>query len=239
MRNIITTIVVSGFALASLQSEAQDTRAGSSNQTVSPNTICPEEPLLQNAAATKNTTLAPRLLDPCNGDPGGGDPGGGGTPPPPPPPPPFSPPPMAPPQEFLPGQPAHGLIGAVCNQYPHAFTGFSNDLSRGTTLYLSGIVAPNTVAVYGFFYPSGQLADIEATNLSKSNCVIHHDENPYDTNRLAPGYYSVYAHYIGLGQYGAPHCYFPFGPPPGFNYYVRTSGYQCGITTYVTTIRIR
>jgi hypothetical protein len=84
------------------------------------------------------------------------------------------------------------------------------------------------------------LADIQATNNSKSNCVIHHDENPYNTSRLSPGYYTVYASYIGFGGYLWPHCYYPFGPPAGFNYNVYTSGYQCGMNTqYVTTIRIR
>jgi hypothetical protein len=236
MRNIITThtsaILATCLVLISLQSEAKDTRGNSSHSSVSPNSICPEDPLLMNG------DFSTRLLDECGGDPGGGggDPGGGTSPPPPAP---FSPPFMASPTEILPLPFSNPIYYSVCNQFPHPFTAFSNDVAQGTTLYLSGIVAPGTQAVFGFYTPTGQLADIQITNASKSNCVIHHDENPFDTNGLAPGYYTVYASYIALGAPYGLQCF--YGTiPPNFNYNIVTPGYHCPMPMqYVTTIRIR
>jgi hypothetical protein len=185
------------------------------------------------------------LLDPCGGDPGGGggDPGGGGSTPPPP----FSPPPMGYPLELLPGVLVNPYAGTfiypyyyqTCQQVPHVFTAFSNDVTQGTTLYLSGVVAPGTVAVFGFYKQSGQLADVQMTNLSKSNCVIHHDENPYDTSGLAPGYYTVYANYVTLSPPGSLPL-FGCSFPQGFNFYQEVTGSQNSRSMcYVTTIRIR
>jgi len=242
MRNIITTIAVFGLALASLQAEGKDTRAGSSNPTASPNLICPEEPLLQSAGTTKTTAVTPRLLDPCSGDPGGGggDPGGGGTPPPPPPP--FSPPLMFPPSVSLPTPFFNPNIYEQCNQFPHPFFSlgnntYSNDVPQGTVLYLSGVVARGTQVIYGFYNPAGQLMGIKATTSAGSNCVIAHEANGFDTGGLAPGYYNMYASFIGLGTPYTVQCFFGRVPlNPNFV----TPGYQCPQPMYlVTTIRIR
>lgn len=242
MRNIITTIAVSGIVLASLQAEAKTPRTGDSNPTLSPNLVCPEEPLLQNAIGTKTTTVTPRLLDPCSGDPGGGggDPGGGGTPPPPPPP--FSPPLMLPPLVSLPTPFFDPRFHEECNQFPHPFFSlgnntYSNDIAQGTTLYLSGVVARGTRVVYGFYNPAGQLVAIRETTSAGNNCVIAHEANAFNTGELAPGYYNMYASFIGLGAQYTVQCF--FGRVPSNPYFV-TPGWPCPQPMYlVTTIRVR
>jgi len=193
--------------------------------------------LLLASLALSGQSLALPPIDIEPGDPPGGGGGEGGGPPPTQPP--FSPPAMAYPQEFLPGVLVNPSLYQTCEQFPHMFTGFSNDVPRGTTLYLSGIVAPATYAVYGFYNQFGQLADLQLTNASKSNCVIHHDENPFDTSVLAPGYYTVYANYVTISPPGTPPIY-GGSFPPGFNFYVTVNGYQNSVNMrYVTTIRIR
>ncbi|MCC7248047.1 MAG: hypothetical protein IT473_05435 [Lysobacter sp.] len=239
MRNFTAIVIATGIALTAFQAESKDLRADDSFANPL-NLPCPEQPVYASGV------FSPQLLDECGGDPGGGggggDPGGGGGgggyPPPPPP---FSPPFMLPP---VPGQglpiPLYNPNSySTCNQFPHPFVAFTNDLARGSTLYLSGIVAPGTAAFFGFYDQYGQRVDYQMTNAGKSNCVIHHDQNPYDTNRLAPGYYTVYASYISLGAPYTVQCFYG-GFPPNFNFYVVTPGFHCPMPTqYVTTIRIR
>jgi hypothetical protein len=225
MRNIITIIVATGLVLCSTYTEAKETRGNESRTTVSPNMVCPEVPLAQSAM------LTPLLVDECGG---GGDPGGGGNPPPP-----FSPPAMSFPLQMLPGVLVNPLPYQSCKQFPHVFTAFSNDVPQGTTLYLSGIVAPNTFAIFGFYNQFGQLAKVQMTNNAKSNCVIHHDENPFSTSDLTPGYYTVYANYVTISPPGALPI-FGGSFPPGFNFDVTVNGYQNSVSMrYVSTIRIR
>ncbi len=231
MRNMLTIATVTSIFLVSFQAKANTDNTDVNGGDPSLLQICPEEPISQSVANTD-------LLDPgCGGDPGDG--GGGGPGENPPPPPPFSPPLMSYPQQLLPAILTNPFAYAQCRQFPHAFVAFSNDVQQGATLYLSGIVAPNTFAVFGFYNQFGQLAKVKMTNDSKSNCVIHHDENPVSTSDLAPGYYSVFASYNTLSPPGALPI-FGGSFPPNFNYIVTVNGYQNSVSMrYVTTIRIR
>lgn len=212
MRNLIMVAFAASLVFASGQPHAKDARTGGSGPTFSPQLVCAD----------------------C-GEPGGGGSGGGGGNAPPP----FSPPTMAYPQEILPGVLVNPTLYQTCAQFPHVFTAFSNDLPQGTTLYLTGVVAPGTNAVFGFYNQFGQLADVQMTNAAKSNCVIHHDENPFNTGGLAPGYYSIYANYVTISPPGTPPI-FGGSFPPGFNFYVTVNGYQNSVSMrYITTIRIR
>ncbi len=169
----------------------------------------------------------------CGEVPGGGEGGGGGQVPA------FDPPAMATPQEILPGVLVNPNLYQTCAQFPHVFTGFSNDLQRGTPLYLTGVVAPGTYVVFGFYNQFGQLADLQLTTAARNNCVIHHEENAFSTSRLAPGYYTLYANYVTISPPGTPPI-FGGSFPPGFNFYVTVNGYQNSVSMrYVTTIRIR
>lgn len=236
MRQFTAIAVATSIALVAFQAESRDLRSGN----VSPTALevpCPEEPIYANG------TVSTRLLDDCGGDPGGGgggggDPGGGTSTPPPP----FSPPLMLPPLVSLPTPFFDPRYLETCNQIPHPFFSlgnntYSNDVAQGTTLYLSGVVARGTRVVYGFYNPAGQLAGIKETTSAGSNCVIAHEPNGFDTGALAPGYYNLYASFVGLGAPYTVQCF--FGRIPS-NVYVSWTGYPCPQPMYlVTTIRVR
>lgn len=135
-------------------------------------------------------------------DPGNG---GGGTPPTPPPP--FAPPPapylVAPLAVYLGGQ---SNTWYSCGQVTHPFwglySGWSQDVTQGTTIYASGIVVPNTRMNWGIYDQYGNLVASHLTQPSRNNCVVHHEPEGISTWGLAPGYYYLYASYMGLSAYG-------------------------------------
>ncbi|HEU4454340.1 MAG TPA: hypothetical protein VFR81_14830 [Longimicrobium sp.] len=145
--------------------------------------------------------------EPIDGDGGGGGGGGGGTVPPPdpfaPPPPPlfvWDPMPSATPM-FNPS----GVYS--CGQVTHPFWGlgngtWSNDITRGTTLYVSGIVVPGTQMGWGIYNTSGYLVKGHGTQPARSNCVVHHESEALSTWDLEPGYYHVFAAYYGVTNGG-------------------------------------
>lgn len=237
MRDFTVLAVAACIALAAFQAESKTNvkTTGPGAQNLSPSLAlpCPEQPFLINGA------FSPQLLDECGGgDPGGGggDPGSG-TPVPP-----FSPPFMFPPLVSLPMLFFGPSPYQQCNQIPHPFFSlgnntYSNDLAQGTTLYLSGVVARGTSVVYGFYNSAGQLAAIKETTSAGNNCVIAHEPNGFNTAALAPGYYNLYASFVGLGAPNTVQCF--FGRIPS-NVYVAWPGFPCPQPMYlVTTIRVR
>jgi hypothetical protein len=95
----------------------------------------------------------------------------------------------------------------TCGDVTHPFwgidNGWSNDITRGTTLYFSGIVVPGTQMGWGIYNTSGNLVKAHRTQPARSNCVVHHEPEAVSTWDLAPGYYHVYASYWGLERYGS------------------------------------
>lgn len=236
MRHFTAIVIATGIALIAFQAESKDLRADESFANPL-NLPCPEQPVYASGV------FSPQLLDECGGDPGdggggGGDPGGGTQTPPPP----FAPPPMLPPLVSLPMLFLGPSPYQQCNQIPHPFYSlgnntYSNDVVQGTTLYLSGVVARGTSVVYGFYNSAGQLAAIKETTAAGSNCVIAHEPNGFNTAALAPGYYNLYASFVGLGAPNTVQCF--FGRIPA-NVYVSWPGFPCPQPMYlVTTIRVR
>jgi len=113
--------------------------------------------------------------------------------------PPFNPP--ARPFVFAP-MPSSGFINSStwysCGDVPHVWVGPSNDVTRGTTLYPTGVVVKGTVARFNFYSSSGQLVTSHWTKPAQDNCVIHHEPEAMSTAGLAPGYYFVYASYMSM-----------------------------------------
>jgi len=155
-------------------------------------------------------------------DGGGGETGGGiGTPSVPP----FNPPVR--PYFFAPNLPLYmiGFNWYSCNQLPHVWVAFSNDVVQGTILYGTGVVAPGSRVNFGFYNPFGQLIKTHLTQPARSNCVVHHEPEVISTSDLAPGYYFVYASYTGLSINGV---------------WGTSAGYPLNhVGDYVTVIRVR
>lgn len=141
--------------------------------------------------SAENTTISRQI--PIDDEGGGGWGGGGGTTIPP-----FNPP--APPYIFAGNLTAPGpLVGYYqCGQVTHAFWGFSNDVTAGTIIYLTGVVAPNTPMHWGIYNQYGQLVRDHWTQNSRDNCVVHHEPEGVSTAGLAPGYYFLYASYVQI-----------------------------------------
>jgi len=144
-------------------------------------------------------------IDPIDpGDGGGGgytDPGtGGGTTTSDP----FNPPPR--PFIFAQSLPLYlsgpGGTWLSCGQITHAFWGFSNDVTRGTVIYVTGVVVPHSRMNWGIYNQFGQLIKTHLTNESGSNCVVAHEPEGVATYDMAPGYYYLYASYNGLSSAG-------------------------------------
>ncbi len=87
-----------------------------------------------------------------------------------------------------------------CGQVTHAFWGFSNDVTQGTVIYLTGVVAPGTVMHWGIYNQAGQLVREHWTQKSRDNCVVHHEPEGVSTAGMAPGYYYLYASYVQLAN---------------------------------------
>lgn len=112
----------------------------------------------------------------------------------------------------------------TCNQVAHVKIAFGNDVPRGTTLYVGGVVVKGSYSNVYFYDVNGQLVKTHATQRARDNCVIHHEPEAIGTWDLAPGYYYVYASYWSLTSYG----------------YESTYGYPTGIVgRKIATIRIR
>jgi hypothetical protein len=176
----------------------------------------------QVVAGPAATALPPVCEVDC--PPGGGGGGGGGQIPP------FTPPPR--PYITAPNVPLYAegvdpLEIYECEQVPHVWVSFSNDVTRGTTLYPTGVVVEDTKASFGFYNPAGQLVKTHVTNPARDNCVIHHEPEAFSTSDLAPGYYFVYASYWSMSPYRIA--------PPDYS-----GGYAVShVGRYVTVIRVR
>jgi hypothetical protein len=87
----------------------------------------------------------------------------------------------------------------------HPFWGlgstFNNDITVGTTIYVSGIVVPGTQMNWGIYDQFGNQVKTHLTQNSRSNCVVHHEPEAISTAGMAPGYYYLYASYNGLTNY--------------------------------------
>jgi hypothetical protein len=111
-----------------------------------------------------------------------------------------------------------------CNQIAHVKIAFSNDVVRGTTLYVGGVVVRGAYSNVYFYDVNGQLVKTHATQRARDNCVIHHEPEAISTWDLTPGYYYIYASYWSLVNYG----------------YESTYGWPTGIVgRHIATIRIR
>jgi hypothetical protein len=162
-----------------------------------PRTMESEDPSFEN----------PRMLEPVDGEVGGGGGGdggggsGGGTDP-------FNPPPEPFYQQGYPSY--HGSWDPSklysCGQATHAFWGlgstWSNDITRGTTIYVSGIVIPGTFMYWVIYNQYGQRVVFHQTQPARSNCVVHHEDEAISTSNWAPGYYYVHTVYSGLENGG-------------------------------------
>ncbi|HEX8694209.1 MAG TPA: hypothetical protein VF746_17445 [Longimicrobium sp.] len=153
---------------------------------------------------------------------GGGDYGGGGTG-------------GTTTEPFNPPPPIGGVIVPVeysgktgesytCKQKPHARWGFSNDVVRGTILYMTGVVPKSTKINFHVYNAAGQLVKTHLTHHSHDNCVVHHEDEAFSTWDLAPGYYHVYANFWTL-PYSNGEYWFSYAIEHG--------------TTYVGPLRIR
>jgi hypothetical protein len=111
-----------------------------------------------------------------------------------------------------------------CNQIPHVGIAFSNDVTRGTTLYVGGVVVKGAYSNVYFYDVNGNLVKTHATARAHDNCVIYHEPEAISTWDLNPGYYYVYASYWSLTNGG----------------YESTYGYPTGIVgRLIATIRVR
>jgi hypothetical protein len=139
--------------------------------------------------------------DPLDPGSGGGGTGGGTTPDP------FAPPPrpllFAPDLAIVPGGAGYGLYS--CGQITHPvwglYSGWSQDITRGTTIYFSGVVVPYSRVNWGIYDQYGNQVKTHLTQPSRENCVVHHEPEGVSTWDLAPGYYYLYASYTGLQYY--------------------------------------
>lgn len=170
--------------------------------------------------ATPAATALPPVCDIDCPPPGGG---GGGTVPP------FTPPPRPYSQANVPlyAEGADPLVWYSCEQLAHVWVAFSNDVTRGTTLYPTGVVVPGTRASFGIYNAAGQLMKSHVTNPARDNCVIHHEPEAMSTSDLAPGYYFVYASYWSMSPYRIA--------PPDYS-----GGYATShVGRYTTVFRVR
>jgi hypothetical protein len=168
-------------------------------------------------------------IDPL--DPGGDGGGGGGYTPPPP----FAPPgaPFAFANDLTYNYYSFYAQTAQCGQPTHAFWGFSNDVTQGTTIYLSGITAPNYPMIWGVYNQWGQRVRTHQTQGARSNCVVHHEPEGLSTAGLAPGYYYLYASYMALTPYVTVYTY-------GYTGAQLSNGYLSPLTgQYVGALRVR
>ncbi|HEX6041585.1 hypothetical protein [Longimicrobium sp.] len=155
------------------------------------------------------------------GDTGGGDTGGGGTTDP------YAPPPQ--PFDYDTSLPIYwggsSSTWYSCGQTTKAFWGYSKDVTWGTTIYLSGITVPGTRVNWRIYDANGQLQISHLSQPSRSNCVVHHEPEGVSTWGLVPGYYYLYASYMGLqGAYGVDSA----------------SGYPVGVQgKYIGALRVR
>ncbi len=172
----------------------------------------------------------PRMLEPVDGEVGGGEGGGGdggggsggGTDP-------FNPPPEPAAQQGFPPYYAYWNASKwySCGQVTHAFWGlgssWSNDITRGTTIYVSGIAIPRTFMDWGIYDQYGNMVVFHRTQPARSNCVVHHEDEAISTSGWAPGYYYLYAVYSGLENGGVE----------------SSSGYGRAYGKYVGPLRVR
>lgn len=153
-----------------------------------------EKSVLEPGQKAPNDARANICAD-CEGGGGGGG-GGGGTPVDP-----FNPP----------ASPVGGVnvpvdyygitnpaVVSSCQQNPHVWVAFSNDVAQGTVLYPNGVVVKNTKAKFYFYNSAGQLAKIWLTQPARDNCVIHYEPEAMSTWDMAPGYYYIYANFFTL-----------------------------------------
>jgi hypothetical protein len=125
-----------------------------------------------------------------------------------------------------------GVMGGTwyeCGQVTHVFwslgSTWSEDITRGTTLYVTGVVVPRTRINWGFYNAAGQRVKTHLTQPARDNCVVHHEPEAVSTWDLTPGYYYLYASYNGLEYY--------YGVESSFGY---AMGY---VGKYVGVLRIR
>ena len=111
-----------------------------------------------------------------------------------------------------------------CNQVAHVKLAFSNDVVRGTTLYVGGVVVKGAYSNVYIYDVNGNLVKTHATQRAHDNCVIYHEPETISTYDLAPGYYYAYASYWSLVNYG----------------YESTYGWPTGIVgRLISTFRVR
>jgi hypothetical protein len=84
-----------------------------------------------------------------------------------------------------------------CNQYSHAWVaGTETPITAGTVIYPTGVVRQFTSAYFTFVNSSGAIAQQHTTQLSRSNCVIHHEPEAHSTAGWTPGLYDIFATYV-------------------------------------------
>lgn len=86
----------------------------------------------------------------------------------------------------------------TCAQSSHArlqTPGNTTTMSRGTVFNLTGVVRRHNRVLFEFFDNSWNLAATHLTYFSEHNCVVHHDRETFNTNRLPLGTVFVTATY--------------------------------------------
>lgn len=115
----------------------------------------------------------------------------------------------------------------TCNQVTHPFfgvgSGFTQDITQGTNIELAGVTAAGKNMHWGFYDTAGQLVKERWTGNATAQCVVN--QISVSTADLAPGYYYLYASYVGL---------FTFTGQETF-----AGNQQAVIGRYVNVIRIR
>jgi len=91
----------------------------------------------------------------------------------------------------------------TCAQSSHArlvTPGNTTTMSRGTVFNLTGVVRRHNRVLFEFFDSSWNLAATHLTYFSEHNCVVHHEREAFNTNRLPLGTVFVTATYAAWEQ---------------------------------------
>jgi hypothetical protein len=90
------------------------------------------------------------------------------------------------------GQPTHALISTSPNVGTLAVGGPPLVVSTGITLYFTGVVHSGTVARFGLYDPVTQRRFFYSTHASRSNCVIHQEEEAIPASTIGVGSYEAW-----------------------------------------------
>lgn len=84
----------------------------------------------------------------------------------------------------------------TCNQYSHAWVAGGPVVYQGATVYLTGVVHRDTRITFDFYDNGGNWITRHVTQPARSNCVVHHEPEWFNTARLPIGTIRVNATYL-------------------------------------------